>query len=100
MRFCPDFHQIKTCAVVPPAPPLFPDQTIFDFPTSIFNHFHNKIVSAQRNIRYTAYKFYALYPEKGDFLEGNFCLCTENVMRVLDPFFLHIKSWCRKTLHT
>ena len=30
--------------------PVFPDQTIFDFPTSIFNHFHNKIVSAQRNI--------------------------------------------------
>jgi len=21
-------------------------------------------------------------------------------MRVLDPFFLHIKSWCRKTLRT
>jgi len=29
--------------------PLFPDQTFFDLPTSIFNHFHNKIVSAQRN---------------------------------------------------
>jgi len=30
--------------------PVFPDQTSFDLPTSIFNHFCNKIVSAQRNI--------------------------------------------------
>jgi len=30
--------------------PLFPDQTIIDFTTSIVNHFRNKIVSAQRNI--------------------------------------------------
>jgi len=24
---------------------------------------------------------------------------VENVMRVLDPFFLHIKSWCRSIFH-
>jgi len=51
-----------------------------------------------RSETYIAYKFYALYPKKG-ILEGNFCLCVENVMRVLDPLFLHIKSWCRKTLN-
>ena len=32
---------------------------------------------------------------KMGFLEGIFCLCVENVMSVLDPFFLHIKLWCR-----
>jgi len=81
--------------------PLFPDQTIFDFPTSIFNHFRKKIVSAQRNI----HSIHILYtvPPKRDFVERNFCLCVENVMRVLDPFFfissrfrsvfLHIKPW-------
>jgi len=51
-----------------------------------------------RSETYIAYKFYALYHQKGDFLEGIFCLCVENVMHLLDPFF-HIKLWCRKTLH-
>jgi len=63
---------------------LFPDQTIFDFPTSIINHFHNKIVSAQRNI---AYKFYTVYPQTAAFSEGNLCLCIENVICVSDSFF-------------
>jgi len=27
-------------------------------------------------------------------------LWIENVMRVVDSSFLHIKSWCRKTVHT
>jgi len=77
--------------------PLFPEQTIFDFSVSIFNHFYNKIVSTQRNI-HSKHISYTV-PAKGGFLEGNFCLCVENVIRVLDAFFLHIKSWCRKALH-
>ena len=44
------------------------------------------------------YKFYALYPQTTAFLEGNFCLCIENVMRVLNPFFLHINHGVRNTL--
>jgi len=52
-----------------------------------------------RSESFTAYKFYALYRPIEDFSEGNFCLCVENTMRVVDPFFLHIKSWYRKTLH-
>ena len=49
------------------------------------------------NETYIAYKFYALYHQTGDFLEENSCLCAENVMRVLDTFFLHIKSWSNST---
>jgi len=35
-----------------------------------------------RSETYIAYKFYAGYHQKGDFL------CVENIMRMLDPFFI------------
>ena len=76
--------------------------TIFDFPTTIFDHYHNKIVSAQQNthciqILYVVPpKFHTLC---NCFSEGNFNLCIENVTRVSEPFFLHIKSWCTSSLH-
>ena len=41
--------------------PFFPDQTIFDFPTSIFNHFHNK--SFLHSKAHITYKFCALCPK-------------------------------------
>jgi len=62
--------------------PLFPDQTIFYFHTSIVNHFRNKIVSAQRNIHII--QILCTVSQKGAFSEGNFCLCVKNVMYVLD----------------
>ena len=60
------------------------------FFTSIANHFRNNL----RSETYISYIFYTGYHQKGDF-----CLCVKNVMHVLDAFFLHIKSWCGKTLH-
>jgi len=36
-----------------------------------------------------SYKFYAGYHQTEDILEGIFCLCVENVMHALDPFFSH-----------
>jgi len=64
--------------------------TSFDFPTSIFNRFHDKTVSSQRNTH--SLQIYTLYPQTSAFLEGSFYLCVKNVMSVLDPLFLHIKS--------
>ena len=43
-----------------------------------------------RSERYIARKFYAPCHQK-----GIFCLCVENVMRVLHPVFLYNKSSCR-----
>jgi len=60
----------------------------FELPTSIFNRFYNKIVYL-RSETHTAYKFYTLYTQTTAFLEGNFCLRVENVMRVCDPLFSH-----------
>jgi len=71
--------------------------TIFGFPMSIFDHFHNKIVLAQRNTHSIQISYSAV--PNNCFLEGNFYLCVENDMRVLVPFFLHITAWCRFTLH-
>ena len=34
-----------------------------------------------------SYKIYAGCHQKGDFLEKIFCLCVENVMHVLEPFY-------------
>ena len=58
--------------------------TTYTFTYTIFNHFCNKIVSVQRNI-HISYTFYAGYHQKGDILEGIFCLFVEKVMHVLDP---------------
>ena len=64
--------------------PLFPYQTVFFyFQMSIVNHFHNKVLSAQRNIHII--RILCRVPRK----KGLFCLGVENVMHVLDPFF----SW-------
>jgi len=62
-----------------------------------------KLVSAQRNVSYISYKLYAGYHQKGDFFEGIFCLCLENVTHLFDPFFSyqtmvyedssHIRCW-------
>jgi len=38
---------------------------------------------------YIAYKFHALYPQKGDFQRG-ICLCLENVMCVLESVRLEL----------
>jgi len=62
---------------------LFPDQTIFYFHTSIVNHFHNNILSAQRSIHII--EVLCRVPPKGVFLEG--IIFVRNVMRVLDPLF-------------
>ena len=48
---------------------LFPNQTTFFFPTSIVNHFLNKIVCAQPNMLCISYKFYARHHQKADFLK-------------------------------
>ena len=48
--------------------PLLPDQTFFYFHTSIVNHFHNKILSAQGNIHITE----ILPSVMGGFFRGNF----------------------------
>ena len=49
---------------------FFVDQSIFDFTTSIFNHLHNKTVSAQQN----THSLQILYtvPPKNYFLRGEF----------------------------
>jgi len=52
-----------------------------------------------RSETHTAYKFYTLYHQTTVFSDENVYLCVENEMRVLDPFFLHIKSWCKSPLH-
>jgi len=69
---------------------FLPDQTAFGFPTSIFNHFHNKIGSAQRNTH--SMQMLCTVPPNNCFLEGNFHLCVEKVVPVLEPFFLHTKT--------
>jgi len=76
--------------------PLFPDQNIFDSPTSIFNHFHKK--SVLRSETYPVYKCFCVVSPKWGFLEGNFFVCWKCHARFRSAFF-HIKSWCRKTLH-
>jgi len=53
--------------------PSNPDKSLFDFLVSIFNHFHNKIVSAQRNIR--AYRFFTLNQKKL-LLQSEILICT------------------------
>jgi len=65
--------------------PLFPDQTIFDFPTSIFNHIHNKIVSAQRNIHGTQILY--LVPTNNWFFRGELLFERRKRYARLDPFF-------------
>jgi len=60
--------------------PLFPDQTIFYFHTSIVKHFRNKIVSAQWNIWITQI-LCAVPPKRG------FFACAD---------FLFVRDWCRK----
>jgi len=77
--------------------PLFSDQLFLTSRRRFFITF--TIKSYMRGETRITYKFYALYPQITAFSERIFYLCVENVMRVLDPFFLHIKSWCRKTLH-
>ena len=62
----------------------------FWLPTSIFNHFHNKVVSALRNIH--SMKILYTVPPNNCFSKGKFCLCVENVMSFLDPF-LFISSY-------
>jgi len=42
--------------------PLFPDQNIFDSPTSIFNHFHKK--SVLRSETYAVYKCFCVVSPK------------------------------------
>jgi len=64
--------------------------TISDSPTSIFNQFHKNNVSAQET--HGVYKFDTFYIQTTAFSEGNFYLCVESIVRVSDPFFLHIKS--------
>ena len=64
--------------------PLFLDQAIFEFPTSIFNQYHKKIVSAHRKMNNTQNLYTA--PHKRDVFEGNFCLCVKKVMRALVSF--------------
>jgi len=76
--------------------PLFRDQTIFYFRMGIVNRFRKKIVSAQRNVHII--QILCRVPPKKDFLYGNFCLCVETVMHVIDPF-LQIKLWSWKALH-
>jgi len=47
--------------------------------------------AAKFNLRsetYISYKVYSRYHQKWDLLEGILCLCVENVMHVLDPFFV------------
>jgi len=51
---------------------------------------HSEAVSAQRNTHSVQILYTVLL--NNCFLEGNFCLCVENIMHVLDVFFLHIKS--------
>jgi len=69
----------------------------FWLPGVEFNDFYHKIVSAQRNTH--SIQIVHTVPPNNWFLEGNFYLCVENVMRVLDPFFPHTRSWCRSFLH-
>jgi len=77
--------------------PMSLGPTMFDFRSSIFNCFHNKILSAQGN----THSIHILFtvPQITAFLEWNYYLCVVNIMRVLPPFLLDIKSWCRSTLH-
>jgi len=53
---------------------VFSGPIIIDFPTSIFNHFHNKIVSVQRNTRSIQILYTVAYTQTTAFLEGNFHL--------------------------
>jgi len=52
---------------------------------SIVDHFRNKILSAQRNV--LIMQILGRMPPKKGLSEGIFCLCVENVMHVLDPYF-------------
>jgi len=61
---------------------------IFDFPTSNFNHYHNIIVSVQRNTN--SIHILRIVIQTPDILEVNFPLFVENVMWMLDGCFLHI----------
>jgi len=79
--------------------PYFRTKVFVCLHMSIVDHFRKNILSAQGNLNIIYCTFYARYRQKGDLSEGIFCLCVEKVMHVLDPFFLHIKSWCRKTFH-
>jgi len=61
---------------------------IFDFPTSNFNHYHDIMVSVQRNTN--SMHILRIVIQTPDILEVNFSLFLENVMRMLDGCFLHI----------
>jgi len=84
--------------------PLFPDQTIFDFLTSIFNHFHIHILSAQRNIHSIQVRYPGVLdipdctPKKEILCRGIFVVRRKRHSR-FSFVFLHFKSWCKKTLH-
>ena len=70
--------------------------TIFDFPTSIFNHFHAKIVSARRNTQ--SVQILYTVPPNNCIFRGEFLFVRKNVMRVLDLFFF-ISGQGGSTLH-
>jgi len=71
--------------------PLYPDQLFVTFQRPFFFTYITE--SYLRSERHKAYKFYTLYPQRTAFLDGDFYLRVENVTRVLDQFFLRIKSW-------
>jgi len=63
---------------------LFPDQTISDLSTPVYNPFHNKIASAQRNTQ----SIQNIYTAPQQLLFGEeFSLCEENIMGVSVRFF-------------
>ena len=70
--------------------------TIFDFPTLIFNYFHNKIVSVQRNTHIIQI-IHTVSPNNSRF-RGQFLF----VRRKCHAWFRSVFSsyqWCRSTLH-
>jgi len=50
-----------------------------DFPTSIFNHSHNKVLSAQRNT-HTIHILFTVV-QNNCFLEGNWYLCVSSAAK-------------------
>ena len=54
----------------------------------IVDSFCNTIVSAQWNMHII--QILCRVPPERVFLEGIFCLCVENVVHVLDPFFFKL----------
>jgi len=64
---------------------------------SIVNHIRNKIYLRSEHTHII--QILCRVPPIKGFFRGDFLLCVENGMQVLDPFFFHIKSWCRKILY-